>query len=266
MLTQEKTQVCTFHLKSHRANQIIDIKWVNKKLEATKHPVYLGVTPDRTLSFQEHISKLRKKNLQARQFHPKNNSASAELLNHNNSCRITTGNLKATPFYRSLQTLWHRPTKHPQTDWLKNGETQATHWWATKATWTSRSSLQTPAQSVRYRLQNRQTMVHQMKPSAKEHLPSGTSFAKDWVTLMQASKQASTKVGKTAVNLYRWEYATANTPQWGVRWNFWNMLLFPVFVLIKISTVAIHFCHRAFQGSIYYYQSHLASKWMGYCG
>ncbi|KAI8515700.1 hypothetical protein Bbelb_065130 [Branchiostoma belcheri] len=39
----------------------IRIVWEGEELENTPHPVYLGVTLDRTLSFKEHVNKLRKK-------------------------------------------------------------------------------------------------------------------------------------------------------------------------------------------------------------
>ena len=37
------------------------IEWENKELENHPHPVYLGVTLDRTLSFKEHVNKTKKK-------------------------------------------------------------------------------------------------------------------------------------------------------------------------------------------------------------
>ena len=37
------------------------IKWEDKELENHPHPVYLGVTLDRTLSFKEHVNKLKNK-------------------------------------------------------------------------------------------------------------------------------------------------------------------------------------------------------------
>ncbi|KAI8493396.1 hypothetical protein Bbelb_287930 [Branchiostoma belcheri] len=56
-----KTQVCAFHLNNHAASRKLRITWEGKELENTPHPVYLGVTLDRTLSFREHVTKLRKK-------------------------------------------------------------------------------------------------------------------------------------------------------------------------------------------------------------
>ena len=56
-----KTQVCSFHLNNHQANRKLKIKWENEELENHPHPVYLGVTLDRTLTFKEHVNKLKKK-------------------------------------------------------------------------------------------------------------------------------------------------------------------------------------------------------------
>ena len=56
-----KTKVCAFHLKNHLAKRKLNINWQGKKLKHDDSPVYLGVTLDRTLSFKEHVQKLRKK-------------------------------------------------------------------------------------------------------------------------------------------------------------------------------------------------------------
>ena len=56
-----KTQVCAFHLNNHQVNRKLKITWENKELVTNPHLVYLGVTLDRTFSFKEHISKLKKK-------------------------------------------------------------------------------------------------------------------------------------------------------------------------------------------------------------
>ena len=39
----------------------MNIQWEGVTLKKTPNPVYLGVTLDRTLSFKEHVAKLRKK-------------------------------------------------------------------------------------------------------------------------------------------------------------------------------------------------------------
>ena len=56
-----KTQALAFHLKNHLAKRTLNLTWESKPLKKTPFPVYLGVTLDRTLSFSEHVSKLRKK-------------------------------------------------------------------------------------------------------------------------------------------------------------------------------------------------------------
>ena len=56
-----KTQVCAFHLNNRLANRKLKIKWGDNELENHPHPVYLGVTLDRTLSFKEHINKTKYK-------------------------------------------------------------------------------------------------------------------------------------------------------------------------------------------------------------
>ena len=56
-----KTQVCAFHLNNSQSQKMLNIKWEGKTLRHDKFPVYLGVTLDRTLSFKEHIRKLKGK-------------------------------------------------------------------------------------------------------------------------------------------------------------------------------------------------------------
>ncbi|CAH1242641.1 Hypp6921 [Branchiostoma lanceolatum] len=126
-----KTQVCAFHLNNDAATRKLRITWEGKELENTPYPVYLGVTLDRTLSFREHVTKLRKKvssrnNLLSNLANsswgadPKTLKQTAlalcystaeycaavwERSSHapkadvelNRACRTITGNLKATP-------------------------------------------------------------------------------------------------------------------------------------------------------------------------
>ena len=56
-----KTQVCSFHLNNHEASRPLNITWEGETIESTDYPVYLGVTLDRTLSFRQHVLKLKKK-------------------------------------------------------------------------------------------------------------------------------------------------------------------------------------------------------------
>ena len=53
----DKTQTCVFHLRNRQLN----ISWCGKKLEHTPSPIYLGVTLDRTLSYNTHITKVNAK-------------------------------------------------------------------------------------------------------------------------------------------------------------------------------------------------------------
>ena len=56
-----KTQVCAFHLRNREANRKLNISWSGTVLENCDHPVYLGVTLDRCLSFKTHVEKTRSK-------------------------------------------------------------------------------------------------------------------------------------------------------------------------------------------------------------
>ena len=55
----DKTQTCAFHPKNREAIIKWNITWCNKHLEHIRNPVYLGVTLNRTLSYKEHIHKLK---------------------------------------------------------------------------------------------------------------------------------------------------------------------------------------------------------------
>ena len=56
-----KTQVCLFHLRNREAGKKLPLTWNGTPLDHCDHPVYLGVTLDRTLSFKQHIGKVRGK-------------------------------------------------------------------------------------------------------------------------------------------------------------------------------------------------------------
>ena len=56
-----KTQVCAFHLNNHQAKRKLNIFWNNERLKHDDFRVFLGVTWDRTLSFAEHVRKLKSK-------------------------------------------------------------------------------------------------------------------------------------------------------------------------------------------------------------
>ena len=50
-----KTQVCAFHLRNREANRPLRVTWSGTSLEYHPNPLYLGVKPDRTLSYRSHI-------------------------------------------------------------------------------------------------------------------------------------------------------------------------------------------------------------------
>ena len=56
-----KTQVCAFHLRNREAKRQLQVTWPGTGLEHCEHPVYLGATLDRTLSFKTHIEKTKRK-------------------------------------------------------------------------------------------------------------------------------------------------------------------------------------------------------------
>ena len=57
----DKTQICSFHLRNHEAKRKLKVEWLGKLLGNTEHPVYLGVTLDRTLTFKEQRKKTKMK-------------------------------------------------------------------------------------------------------------------------------------------------------------------------------------------------------------
>ena len=133
-----KTQVCAFHLNNHQAETKLNIIWNGQTLKYDNHPVYLGVTLDRTLSFSQHVmnvkAKVAARNSLLRKLanskwgaDPKTLRTTALALTYstaeyssavwarschakkvdpelNNACRIVTGQLRPTPLallYRS---------------------------------------------------------------------------------------------------------------------------------------------------------------------
>ena len=56
-----KTQVCAFHLRNREAKRQLKVHWSGTLLEHCDHPVYLGVTLDRCLSFKNHVEKAKMK-------------------------------------------------------------------------------------------------------------------------------------------------------------------------------------------------------------
>ena len=56
-----KTQLCSFHLRNRDAKKELSVTWDGHKLSNHTHPVYLGVTLDRTLSFKKHLENTKAK-------------------------------------------------------------------------------------------------------------------------------------------------------------------------------------------------------------
>ena len=56
-----KTQVCAFHLRNREAKRQLNVSWSGTALETCQHPVYLGVTLDRCLTFKTHVEKTKAK-------------------------------------------------------------------------------------------------------------------------------------------------------------------------------------------------------------
>ena len=53
--------MCAFYLRNREAKRQLQVTWSGTALEHCEHPVYLGVTLDRTLSFKTHIEKTKSK-------------------------------------------------------------------------------------------------------------------------------------------------------------------------------------------------------------
>ena len=126
-----KTQICCFHLRNRDAKRKLDVTWNGLELDHYPNPIYLGVTLDRTLSFKQHAlntkAKVNTRNNLLRKLtnsrwgaHPATVRTTALALcfstaeyacsswgrsrhtGHvdialNDTCRIITGCLKATP-------------------------------------------------------------------------------------------------------------------------------------------------------------------------
>ena len=88
--TSDKTQTCDFHHKNRKARRKLNITWYNKHHKHIPNPVYLVGTLDRTLSYKEHIHKLKCKttarNIIVRSCHIQNGS---QARNHQNNSPCT---------------------------------------------------------------------------------------------------------------------------------------------------------------------------------
>jgi hypothetical protein len=56
-----KTESSVYHLSTHHANRKVDIQFAATQIQHVEHPKYLGVTLDRLLTYNTHLSKTAKK-------------------------------------------------------------------------------------------------------------------------------------------------------------------------------------------------------------
>jgi hypothetical protein len=56
-----KTESCVFHLSTNEAARMLDIKFADTTVQHVDHPKYLGVTLDRSLTYNAHLTKTAKK-------------------------------------------------------------------------------------------------------------------------------------------------------------------------------------------------------------
>ena len=138
-----KTQVCAFHLNNHQASTKLNITWNGHELNYDNYPVYLGVTLDRTLSYSQHVKKVKAKAAARNSLltklansnwgaDPKTLRTTALALTYsaaeyssavwarschaskvdpelNNACRIVTGQLRPTPLALLYRTAGIAP-------------------------------------------------------------------------------------------------------------------------------------------------------------
>ena len=56
-----KTETCVFHLSTHDANRMLNINFADTPIQHVDHPKYLGVTLDRSLTYNTHLTKTGQK-------------------------------------------------------------------------------------------------------------------------------------------------------------------------------------------------------------
>jgi hypothetical protein len=56
-LNPRKTESCVFHLDTHEANRQLDVRFTGTEIQHVEHPKYLGVTLDRSLTYNAHLTK-----------------------------------------------------------------------------------------------------------------------------------------------------------------------------------------------------------------
>jgi hypothetical protein len=58
---QVRPRSCVFHLNTHEANKQLDVRFTGTEIQHVQHPKYLGVTLDRTLTYNANLTKTSKK-------------------------------------------------------------------------------------------------------------------------------------------------------------------------------------------------------------
>ena len=81
-----KTQVSLFHLRNRECGKQFNISWNGVNLTHCNLPVYLGVTPDRTLSYKAHIVKTKKKVGKKKQQNPQ--TKNLKMGSHSNHTQV----------------------------------------------------------------------------------------------------------------------------------------------------------------------------------
>ena len=105
-----KTQVSLFHLRNREVGRKLSLTWNGVDLKHCDFPVYLGVTLDRTLSYKQHIEKVKGK------VRTRNN-----LLHKlaNSSWGANTSTLRATALalcYSVAEYVWERSSHAKKVD------------------------------------------------------------------------------------------------------------------------------------------------------
>jgi hypothetical protein len=51
------TESCVFHLNTNEANRQLEVRFADTEIQHVEHPKYLGVTLDRSLTYNAHLTK-----------------------------------------------------------------------------------------------------------------------------------------------------------------------------------------------------------------
>ena len=252
-----KTQVCAFHLNNHQANYKLNIQWNGEVLQNDTFPVYLGVILDRTLSFKEHAKKVKgkvaKRNVLLGKLansswgtNPETlrttamalcysaaeycapvwaNSCHAKKIDPelNNSCRIITGTLRATP----LESVYRlagiapphirRETRTRTQKFRQEYDPRHTLFGHVppKKRLKSRNSFMcakslNPNEASTSRIEQWKEWDNKVSEAVQkptETLACGTDLErKEWVAL----NRARSKVGRTAEALHKWRISSSS--------------------------------------------------------